>query len=123
MLIAQSNKAIAAAALGFGWFMVCLLVVFALIAIALFVFWILAIIDCAQRKNEEFPNATENTKTTWLIILLVTWVVGLSGVAGLVYYFMVMRKAPRGMAAAKVTQPPQPPQTPESTQPPQTPQS
>ncbi|MCL6088425.1 MAG: DUF2516 family protein [Actinobacteria bacterium] len=115
MLIAQNEQAAVAAALGFGWFMVCFWVVFALVALALFVFWIIAIIDCAQRKNEEFPNATENSKTTWLVILLVSWVVGLSGVAGLVYYFMVMRKAPRGKGTIEVPpQQPQPPQPPQS---------
>ena len=109
MLIAEANEgAIAAAAMGLGWFMVCFWIVFALVALALFVFWIIAIIDCAQRKNEEFPSATESSKTTWLVILLVSWVVGLSGVAGLVYYFMVIRKAPRGKSTS-VT-PPQPPQ-------------
>ncbi|MDD5659178.1 MAG: DUF2516 family protein [Actinomycetota bacterium] len=97
MLIADTtDRAVTAAAMGLGWFMVCFWIVFALVALALFVFWIIAIVDCAQRKNEEFPNATESSKTTWLVILLVSWVVGLSGVAGLVYYFMVIRKAPRG---------------------------
>ncbi len=97
MLIAEATEeAVAAAAMGLGWFMVCFWIVFALIALTLFVFWIIAIVDCAQRKNEEFPNASESSKTTWLVILLVSWVVGLSGVAGLVYYFMVIKKAPRG---------------------------
>jgi flagellar basal body-associated protein FliL len=97
MLIAGAEDAAVATAFGgLIWLMVCFWVVFSLIAIALFVFWVIAIVDCAQRKNEEFPNATENSKTTWLIILLVSWVAGLNGVAGLVYYFMVMRKKPRG---------------------------
>jgi len=110
MLIADATEnAVAATAMGLGWFMVCFWIVFALVALALFVFWIIAIVDCAQRKNEEFPNATENSKTTWLIILLVSWVVGLSGVAGLVYYFMVIRKAPRGKSTTII--PPQPPQS------------
>jgi len=113
MLIARAeDAAIATAFGGLVWFMICFWVIFGLIALALFVFWVIAIVDCAQRKNEEFPNATESSKTTWLIILLVSWAVGLNGVAGLVYYFMVIRKKPRGQSNQVV--PPQEQQPPQN---------
>ena len=68
---------------------------FAVIGIFLFVLWIITIVDCAKRKNDEFPDAGENTKTIWLVVLIVTWVVGFWWVASIVYYFMVMKKMPR----------------------------
>jgi hypothetical protein len=67
---------------------------FALVGIFLFVVWIITIVDCARRKNEEFPDGGENAKTIWLVVLLVTWVVGFWWVAAIVYYFIVMKKKP-----------------------------
>jgi len=69
-----------------------------LIGLFFFVIWIIALVDCARRKPDEFPAGTggENAKTMWLIILIVTFFVGnLNGIAAIVYYFMVMKKMPR----------------------------
>ncbi len=65
------------------------------IFVLLFVLWIIALVDCAKRKNEDFPGGGENSKTVWLVILVVTWVVGFWWVAGIVYYFVVMKKVPQ----------------------------
>jgi len=67
---------------------------FIIVGIFLLVVWIITIIDCARRKNEEFPDSGENAKTIWLVVLLVTWIVGFWWVAAIVYYFIVMRKKP-----------------------------
>ena len=66
-----------------------------IIFLLLFILWIVALVDVAKRGNDEFPNATENTKTIWLVILIVTFVVNFWWVAAIVYYFMVMKKMPR----------------------------
>ncbi len=66
-----------------------------LIGLLLLVLWIICIIDVAKRQKDEFPDAGENTKTIWLVVLIVSWVVSLSWVAAIVYYFMVMKKMPR----------------------------
>ena len=66
-----------------------------IIGILLFVLWILTLIDCAKRKNEDFPGSGENAKTIWLVILIATWVVGFWWVAAIVYYFIVMKKIPK----------------------------
>jgi hypothetical protein len=79
---------------GIGIFAVVCWIFFALIGIFFFVVWIITIVDCAKRKNEEFPDGGENAKTIWLVVLLVTWLVGFWWVAAIVYYFMVMRKKP-----------------------------
>jgi len=97
---------------GIGGIYICFYVLFFSIAIALFVFWIMAIVDVSQRKNEEFPNSTENSKTTWLIILLVLLIVPLAaGIASIVYYATVMKKMPRNNTGKPVLPPdePQPP--------------
>ncbi len=83
-----------AVGVGIGIFAVVCWIFFAMIGIFLLVVWIITIVDCARRKNEEFPDGGENAKTIWLVVLLVTWIVGLWWVAAIVYYFMVMRKKP-----------------------------
>ena len=83
---------------GFVGIWICIAVVGGLIALFLFVVWIIALVDCARRKLDEFPAGTggENAKTIWLVILIATFfVTQLNGVAAIVYYFMVMKKMPR----------------------------
>lgn len=78
-------------------FWICMAVVGGLIALFFFVIWIIALVDCARRKPEEFPPGTggENARTMWLVILIVTFfVTQLNGIAAIVYYFMVMKKSP-----------------------------
>ncbi|MBC8390249.1 MAG: DUF2516 family protein, partial [Actinobacteria bacterium] len=82
---------------GFVGIWICIAVVGGLIALFLFVVWIIALVDCARRKPDEFPAGTggENAKTIWLVILIATFfVTQLNGVAAIVYYFMVMKKMP-----------------------------
>ena len=78
--------------------LVCLgaLVIF---GVATFVFWIVMLIDCFQRANDEFPNPTENTKTIWVIVLLLSWLVWLYWLAAILYLLLVKRRAPRGIRA------------------------
>jgi len=77
---------------------ICIAVIGGLIGLFFFVIWIIALVDCARRKPDEFPAGTggENAKTMWLVILIVTFfVTQLNGIAAIVYYFMVMKKMPR----------------------------
>jgi len=86
------------AAAGFAGILICIAVIGGLIGLFFFVIWIIALVDCARRKPDEFPAGTggENAKTIWLVILIVTFFVGnLNGIAAIVYYFMVMKKMPR----------------------------
>ncbi len=83
---------------GFVGIWICIAVVGGLIGLFLFVVWIIALVDCAKRKPDEFPAGAggENAKTIWLVILIATFfVTQLNGVAAIVYYFMVMKKMPR----------------------------
>ena len=83
---------------GFTGVFICIAVVGGLIGLFFFVIWIIALVDCAKRKPDEFPPGTggENAKTMWLVILIATFfVTQLNGVAAIVYYFMVMKKKPR----------------------------
>ncbi|MCJ7727671.1 MAG: DUF2516 family protein [Actinobacteria bacterium] len=83
---------------GFVGIWICIAVIGGLIALFLFVVWIIALVDCAKRKPDEFPAGTggENAKTIWLVILIATFfVTQLNGVAAIVYYFIVMKKMPR----------------------------
>lgn len=90
--------AIGIAAAPFVVFGVCFSVIMMLLGLFFLVIWIIALIDCAKRKPDEFPPGTggENAKTMWLVILIVTFfVTQLNGIAAIVYYFLVMKKMPR----------------------------
>ena len=83
---------------GFTGVFICFAVIGGLIGLFFFVIWIIALVDCAKRKPDEFPPGTggENAKTMWLVILIATFFVSqLNGVAAIIYYFMVMKKKPR----------------------------
>jgi NhaP-type Na+/H+ or K+/H+ antiporter len=71
-----------------------------LLSLGLLALWVIAIIDLVQRKDDEFPNANESSKTTWLVILLVSLAFNFSGIAAIIYYFVVMKKMPRNKKAA-----------------------
>jgi hypothetical protein len=78
------------AALGLAGIWICFAVVLWLAGIFLFVVWIIMLVDCAKRDNSEFPNAGENTKMMWLLIVILA-----SGVGSIIYYFLVKKKIPR----------------------------
>ena len=96
LIAANEGQFLTGAFLGIMGFYMCFLVLLAAIFITLFVFWIVAIVDISQRKNEEFPNPQDNPKATWLIALLVTLVVPLAaGISAIIYYVVIIRKYPR----------------------------
>ena len=82
-----------AAAAGFaGIWIVAVLVwlLMAAVGIFFFVIWIITLIDCAKRDNDEFPDATENSKLIWILVIVLA-----GGIGAIIYYFVVMRKMPR----------------------------
>jgi hypothetical protein len=101
LLIAdQSSDAAAALAgtafFGIAWIWITLIVFIVLVVLFFFVFWIIMLIDCIQRKPGDFPDGGDSAKTIWLVVLTVTFFIGnLSGIAAIVYYFVVKRKMPR----------------------------
>lgn len=84
-----AGAAAGAAGLGFGliW-TVCMLLFFAL-WVAGVVFWIMMIVDCVKREEEQFPGSTGSSKTLWLVLVIVLGIIG-----AIVYYFMIKKKAP-----------------------------
>ena len=61
--------------------------VVAVIVIALFIFWIVMLIDVFKRKNWQ----DEGQKNLWMIIMIVSLFVSLYGLAAIIYYFVVKR--------------------------------
>lgn len=68
---------------------ICLWVFFVAIWIFLFVVWIIMLIDVVKRPDDQFPGGGENSKTIWLIVVILT-----GGIGAIVYYFMVKKKMP-----------------------------
>lgn len=79
----------AAAGLGFGLFGLFCMALYFIVVLAGLVFWIMMIVDVAKREESQFPNSTGNSKTIWLIVVILLGVIG-----AIVYYFAVKRKAP-----------------------------
>ncbi len=77
----------AAAGLGVVW-LICMFFFF-VIGIALLVFWILMLVDVIKRDESQFPGSTGNSKTIWLLIVILLGYIG-----AIVYYFVIKRKAP-----------------------------
>ena len=64
--------------------------VFMVIAIALLIFNIWMLIDCAGRKETDFPN---NNRNMWLILLIVGLIFSFGWIVALIYYFSIKKKA------------------------------
>ena len=60
-----------------------------LIGITLFIFWIIALIDCIKRDEKDFAIGGNNAKLIWILLLILV-----RGIAGLVYYLIIMRNNP-----------------------------
>ncbi len=69
--------------------------IFAIVALALFIFWIVMLVDAMKRTNWN----DDNQKTMWLVILIVGLIIGLGGLAAIVYYFAVKRALDKPKAA------------------------
>lgn len=67
---------------GFAVLMMFLMLLLFVAAIALFVFWVLMIIDCAKRKN-----LSDSERVVWILVL-----VFLQALGALIYYLAVKRK-------------------------------
>ena len=59
-----------------------LILLFCGLAILLFIFWIMMIIDCVKRKFKD-----ENDKIVWILVLVFLHIIG-----AIIYYFVVKRK-------------------------------
>ena len=84
--LAESSGGGAAAGAAIGIFFIFIAffyMLFFAVAIAAFVFWIIMLVDVAQRTNWE----NENDKTVWVLIVVLT-----GGIGALIYYFMVRKK-------------------------------
>ena len=60
-----------------------------LIGTTLFIFWIMALVDCIRRNDKDFAIGGENAKLVWIILLILV-----RGISGLVYYLIIMRNTP-----------------------------
>ena len=67
---------------GFAVFMILLMLLLFAVGIALLVFWVMMIGDCAKRKN-----LSDNERVVWILVL-----VFLQALGALIYYFAVKKK-------------------------------
>ncbi|MDD3887432.1 MAG: hypothetical protein PHN19_01525 [Patescibacteria group bacterium] len=77
-------EALAGLGMGMGIFGIIIAIIGGLIGLFFLVFWIMMLVDCIKR---EFPN-----RGVWLAVLIITFFVGWSWLASILYYFMVKKK-------------------------------
>ena len=65
-------------------------IIFSLIGIAIFILWIITLIDCVQRDDENFAVGGKNAKIIWLLLLVL-----INNIVPVIYYFLIMHKKPR----------------------------
>ncbi len=75
---------------GISVFMIICYGILSIIGLLLFILWIVTIVDCAKRNNDEFPGGGDNMKVVWLLLIIL-----LGYIPSIIYYFMVMKKMPR----------------------------
>lgn len=61
--------------------------VLAVIGLAFLIFWIFMLVDAFQRTNWR----DDSQKTTWLVVLIVGFLIGLHWLAAIIYYFAELR--------------------------------
>jgi len=72
------------------------IIVAVLISITLFIFWIIALIDCIRRDEKDFNLGGDNAKLIWILLLILV-----RGIAGIIYYLLIMRNTPAGKIRKK----------------------
>ena len=82
---------------GFAGLYICIIAIAWLAGIFFFVVWIIMLVDCAKRENEDFPDANPNSKMMWILIIVLA-----GGIGAIIYYFIVMRKMPKKKEITKV---------------------
>lgn len=101
LLSACSEEGTAAAGVtaiaGFAGLYICIIAIAWLAGIFFFVVWIIMLVDCAKRENEDFPDANPNSKMMWILIIVLA-----GGIGAIIYYFIVMRKMPKKKEITKV---------------------
>jgi len=66
------------------------IIVSTIISAALFVFWVIALIDCIKRDNKDFAIGGENARLIWILILILV-----RSITPIVYYLLIMKKKPQ----------------------------
>jgi len=57
-----------------------------IMGITLFVFWLIALIDCIRRDEKDFAIGGDNAKLVWILLLILV-----RGIAGIIYYLVIMK--------------------------------
>ena len=58
-----------------------------IMGMGLFIFWIIALIDCIKRDNKDFTIGGEHAKLVWILILVLV-----RSITPIIYYLLIMQK-------------------------------
>ena len=96
MVLALAEVSNSGAAFLFVLLALVLGLIFAGLALFLFILWILMLIDALTRKDWQ----SDDERMMWTIVLVLSLFVGLWGIAAVVYYYVIKR--PRVQPEAKI---------------------
>ncbi|MCG9478648.1 MAG: PLDc N-terminal domain-containing protein [Actinomycetia bacterium] len=60
-----------------------------IISLGLFVLWIITLVDCVKRDDEDFAVGGSNAKLIWILLLVL-----INNIVPIIYYFLIMHKKP-----------------------------
>lgn len=69
---------------GWGWPLAAAGGALLIVAVIAVVFWLWMLIDCLQRSDKNFPAKGANDKLVWVVVLLLTNILG-----AILYYLLV----------------------------------
>jgi len=75
--------------IGFLFFLLMFILPFIMFAVMglLLALWVWMLIDVVQRKEDDFPDPSPNTKLTWILVVILAGLIGAP-----IYYFAVKKK-------------------------------
>ncbi|MCZ7399248.1 MAG: PLDc N-terminal domain-containing protein [Candidatus Methanoperedens sp.] len=63
-----------------------LILLFVILAVALFVLWFSMLIDCLKRPDDKFVYGGNNARLIWILVIIFTGLIG-----ALIYYFLIKK--------------------------------
>ena len=90
--VCEQKEIDASAIAGILAFMGGFIATFVVIGILFFAFWVWMLIDAIQRSEKSYKKIDSGEKTVWILVLVLSTVIGLSWLATILYYFIVKKK-------------------------------
>lgn len=62
------------------------------VSLALFIFWILMLVDAVQKTEKDFIKIGSGEKNIWIIVLIASLFLGFAWLSAILYYILIRKK-------------------------------